>query len=105
VARGPVSDPGDDNLEVEPPETVAGGVAAASASLRQVRADTGLVRGARALLKLNQTNGFDCPGCAWPESDDRSHLEFCENGVKAVVEESTRLRVDDEFFAAHPISA
>ena len=70
-----------------------------------MRTDTGLVRGARALLKLNQTNGFDCPGCAWPEADDRSHLEFCENGVKAIVEESTQRRVDDEFFAAHSITA
>ena len=59
----------------------------------------------RALLKLNQTNGFDCPGCAWPEADDRSHLEFCENGVKAIVEESTQRRVDDEFFAAHSVTA
>jgi hypothetical protein len=95
MARAPISDPGDENLKVGRPETVAGGVAAASTSLSHVRADTGLIRGARALLKLNQTDGFDCPGCAWPEADLRSHLEFCENGVKAIVEETTRRRVDD----------
>jgi formate dehydrogenase major subunit len=105
MARGSVPDPGDTNLEVGPPETIAGGVAAARTSLRQVRVDTGLIRGARALLKINQTDGFDCPGCAWPEPDDRSHLEFCENGAKAVVEETTRSRIDDAFFAAHSVGA
>ena len=47
------------------------------------------------MLKINQTEGFDCPGCAWPEAPDRSHLEFCENGAKAVAEEATRRRIDD----------
>ena len=33
---------------------------------------------------MNQKDGFDCPSCAWPDPDDRKHLEFCENGAKAV---------------------
>ena len=99
------SDPGDEHLQVGAPEITAGGVSAARTSLRQIRAETGLLRGARVLLKVNQAEGFDCPGCAWPEPDDRSHLEFCENGAKAVAEEATLRRVDAAFFATHPISA
>ena len=79
------------------------GVAAGfSYTLRQA----GLRRGARTLLRVNQPQGFDCPGCAWPEADPgaRSHAEFCENGAKAVAEEATTRRVDRDFFAAHPVS-
>jgi hypothetical protein len=36
------------------------------------------------LLRLNQREGFDCPGCAWPEPKHTSSFEFCENGAKAV---------------------
>src|SRR5207342_1676955 len=57
----------------------------------------------RVLLQVNQPDGFDCPGCAWPEPADPAHLEFCENGAKAVAEEATRRRVDRAFFARHTI--
>jgi len=57
------------------------------------------MRGLRALRKLNQKGGFDCPGCAWPEPDgERSHAEFCENGAKHVADEATTKRVTPEFF-------
>ncbi|MCU1346367.1 MAG: hypothetical protein JWL70_2633, partial [Acidimicrobiia bacterium] len=69
-----------------------------------LRDEAGLLRGAKALLHLNQAGGFDCSGCAWPEPADRSHFEFCENGVKALAEEATLRRVDAGFFAAHPVS-
>jgi molybdopterin-dependent oxidoreductase alpha subunit len=66
----------------------------------------GVRRSALTLLRVNQPDGFDCPGCAWPEPApaQRSHFEFCENGAKAVAEEATLRRVGAEFFAAHPIS-
>src|SRR5690348_2945547 len=65
----------------------------------------GVRRSALTLLRVNQTDGFDCPGCAWPEpaAGDRSHFEFCENGAKAVAEEATLRRIGAEFFAAQPI--
>jgi molybdopterin-dependent oxidoreductase alpha subunit len=53
---------------------------------------------------MNQPDGFDCPGCAWPEPHDASRFEFCENGAKAVAEEATNRRLTAEFFAAHPIT-
>ena len=65
----------------------------------------GVTRAARTLLKLNQTDGFDCQGCAWPDPapGERHTAEFCENGAKAVTEEATRRTRRPEFFAAHPL--
>lgn len=77
----------------------AGGVPAIVATLKTLSAETGLIRGARTMLKVNQVGGIDCPGCAWPEPDQhRSHFEFCENGAKHIAEEATTKRVTREFF-------
>ncbi|NVP55100.1 FdhF/YdeP family oxidoreductase [Mycoplana rhizolycopersici] len=61
--------------------------------------------GARAMLKANQPDGFDCPGCAWGDPEHGSSFEFCENGVKAVAWESTEKRATPDFFAATAVSA
>jgi len=58
----------------------------------------------RLLLRVNQANGFDCPGCAWPDPLHGSSFEFCENGAKAVAWEATSKRVTPEFFAQHTLS-
>ncbi|HEV8189771.1 MAG TPA: FdhF/YdeP family oxidoreductase [Pyrinomonadaceae bacterium] len=77
----------------------AGGVSAIIATVKAVSDEMGLVRGARTMLKVNQVGGVDCPGCAWPEPDQkRSHFEFCENGAKHVADEATTKRVTPEFF-------
>jgi molybdopterin-dependent oxidoreductase alpha subunit len=77
----------------------AGGVPAIIATLKVLSAETGLIRGARTMLKVNQSGGVDCPGCAWPEPDsERSHFEFCENGAKHIADEATTKRVTPEFF-------
>jgi molybdopterin-dependent oxidoreductase alpha subunit len=60
--------------------------------------------GARTMLKANQPDGFDCPGCAWGDPEHGSSFEFCENGVKAVAWEATEKRVRPEFFAEHTVS-
>jgi molybdopterin-dependent oxidoreductase alpha subunit len=58
----------------------------------------------RILSQMNQTDGFDCPGCAWPDPDDRASLtEFCENGAKAAAWEATRERLDWKFFQRYSI--
>lgn len=62
------------------------------------------VAGARALLRANQPDGFDCPGCAWGDPEHGSSFEFCENGVKAVAWEATEKRVDPDFFTRHTVS-
>ena len=56
------------------------------------------------LLAQNQPDGFDCPGCAWPDRVHTSTFEFCENGVKAVAAEATGKRVRPEFFARHTVT-
>jgi molybdopterin-dependent oxidoreductase alpha subunit len=63
------------------------------------------VKGAKTLLSANQPDGFDCPGCAWPDRNHASTFEFCENGVKAVAAEATASRVTREFFAAHTVTS
>ncbi|MDX1649883.1 MAG: molybdopterin-dependent oxidoreductase, partial [Myxococcota bacterium] len=74
--------------------------------LRSARhaARAGLRRALPALLRVNQEDGFDCPGCAWPEGRDRGHVEFCENGAKAVAHEADGRLADRDFFARHPVS-
>jgi molybdopterin-dependent oxidoreductase alpha subunit len=56
------------------------------------------------LLNVNQTKGFDCPGCAWPEPGHRHRQEYCENGAKHVNDEATSARVTADFFRRHSIS-
>lgn len=58
----------------------------------------------RTLLKQNQPDGFDCPGCAWPDREHASTFEFCENGVKAVAAEATSKRVTPAFFEANTVT-
>lgn len=104
----------DPRTGAQPPETLctpttkpqaksAGGWGAVNATLRHGFAEMGVLRTAKMLLKVNQEDGFDCPGCAWPDPKNPSPFEFCENGAKAVAEEATRKRVGPAFFAAHSI--
>src|SRR5687768_5999486 len=83
----------------------AAGMPAIVSSLKQVAAEAGLIRGMKALSKMNKKDGFDCPSCAWPDPDDeRSGLgEYCENGARAVAEEATTKRLDAAFFSHHSV--
>ncbi|MFJ5830381.1 FdhF/YdeP family oxidoreductase [Streptomyces sp. NPDC093089] len=104
VSKPPAGDPVQDAPQVTPPQHAAAGLPAIGHTLRIAREQMGLGRTARTLLKVNQKDGFDCPGCAWPEEDKRHVAEFCENGAKAVAEEATLRRVTPAFFAAHPVA-
>jgi anaerobic selenocysteine-containing dehydrogenase len=81
----------------------AGGWGALRATARALREQSVELKGSRALLSMNQPDGFDCPGCAWPDPRHTSSFEFCENGAKAVTWELTKRRVTREFFAAHTV--
>ncbi|WOI45999.1 FdhF/YdeP family oxidoreductase [Acidovorax sp. BLS4] len=63
------------------------------------------LKGAKTLLSANQPDGFDCPGCAWPDRNHASTFEFCENGAKAVAAEATARRAGPELFARHSVAA
>ncbi|KMN51311.1 CbbBc protein [Chromobacterium violaceum] len=58
----------------------------------------------KTLFHQNQPDGFDCPGCAWPDREHTSTFEFCENGVKAVAAEATSKRIGADFFARHSVA-
>jgi len=66
----------------------------------------GFFKGSKTLFRLNQIEGFDCPGCAWPDPKDgeRSMTEFCENGVKAIAFETTKRRASKELFEEKTVS-
>ncbi len=100
----PAHDQGDEDLAVGSPTDVAAGPRAVLHSVAHSVREMGLGRSLTSLLKVNQVDGFDCPGCAWPDPDRRSQTEFCENGAKAVAEEATRRRVTSSFFARHSIA-
>lgn len=92
-------------LQISDRENEAAGVKAVMVSLRRGLESMGLLRTTAALAKLNQRDGFDCPGCAWPEEHGgRKLAEFCENGAKAVAEEATKRVVTREFFARHTVA-
>ena len=101
----------------QPPEKLTGielkdipssavGIPAIQSAITHIKDEVGLVKGVGLLAKLNQKDGFDCPGCAWPDPDEKRAFlaEYCENGAKAVAEEATKNRVSPLFFASYSIS-
>ncbi|MEU7042496.1 FdhF/YdeP family oxidoreductase [Streptomyces varsoviensis] len=104
AGKPPAGDPVQDAPDVTAPQHSAAGLPAVAHSLLMARQQMGVRRTALTLLKVNQKDGFDCPGCAWPEPDHRHTAEFCENGAKAVAEEATLRRVTPDFFATHPVA-
>ncbi|MER5976601.1 FdhF/YdeP family oxidoreductase [Streptomyces sp. NPDC001857] len=104
ATKPPKADPVQDAPQVAEPKHAAAGLPAVGHSLRIAQRQMGVRRTALTLLRVNQKDGFDCPGCAWPEPERRHAAEFCENGAKAVAEEATLRRVTPEFFAAHPVA-
>ena len=93
-------------IELKKIPSSAVGYTAVKSAITHIKEEVGLVKGVGLLAKLNQKNGFDCPGCAWPDPDEKRAFlaEYCENGAKAVAEEATKNRVSPLFFASHPIS-
>ena len=84
--------------------SAAGGWGALKSCGKQLLQSGSALTGARTMLKANQPNGFDCPGCAWGDPEHGSSFEFCENGVKAVSWEATQKRATPAFFAKHTVS-
>ncbi len=104
VTRAPRGDEDHDDATMSAPMQHAAGLGALTHVAHEVRHKLGLGRGVRSALHVNQPDGFDCPGCAWPDPAKRHHLEFCENGIKALAEEATPRTADPEFFAQHSVA-
>ena len=86
--------------------TSAVGTKAITSALKHIKKEVGVLKGIRLLKNINQKDGFDCPGCAWPDPDaKRAFLaEYCENGAKAIAEEATKNKVSSLFFATHSVA-
>ncbi|GAB3491903.1 FdhF/YdeP family oxidoreductase [Amycolatopsis cihanbeyliensis] len=107
--KAPRQDVDENRVETSTPKDWAAGITGVTVSLARGLEQMGVGRTVRTLRLLNQREGFDCPGCAWPEpreadGERRKLAEFCENGAKAVAEEATRRLVDAAFFARHPVA-
>ncbi|MFI9759585.1 FdhF/YdeP family oxidoreductase [Streptomyces sp. NPDC051963] len=100
-----IEDPAEDGLEVTPPKTWATGLPAVTHAMQYSLGQTSVRRTALTLLNINQTKGFDCPGCAWPEPapGERAKNEYCENGAKHINDEATSRRVTADFFREHSV--
>ena len=104
--KPPQQDIDEHALEIGHPKDSAAGPVAVAVAMKRAVEQMGVRRTAKTLLRLNQADGFDCQGCAWPDPDPshRHTAEFCENGAKAVTEEATLRTIGREFFARHPIA-
>ncbi|CAM3532901.1 FdhF/YdeP family oxidoreductase [Nocardioides zeicaulis] len=102
----PTHDIDEDEVEVDSSAHAAAGATAVAVAMRRALGQMGVRRTASSLTRLNQVDGFDCQGCAWPDPapGHRHVAEFCENGAKAVAEEATRQHLDREFFATHSVA-
>ncbi|OUM01015.1 FdhF/YdeP family oxidoreductase [Variovorax sp. JS1663] len=83
----------------------AGGWGALRATAQAIHLQMEKIKAPITLLRTNQPDGFDCPGCAWPDKEHRSTFQFCENGAKAVTWEATSKRVRPEFLAQNTVSS
>lgn len=90
---------------IHPYDGPAGGWGALKATAIAVRTQMDNLTAPATLLRTNQPDGFDCPGCAWPDKEQHSTFQFCENGAKAVTWEATSKRVKPEFLAQNTVTS
>jgi len=91
-------------ITLKEPANSAAGLTGVKIAIQHALNEMGVGRSFKTLAHLNQVDGIDCPGCAWPDPEKRSKLgEFCENGVKAIAEEATTKKVDSSFFEKYSV--
>lgn len=92
------------DIEIKAPATYAAGTKAVKVALEHAFKEMGVTKSMVGLAKMNQKDGFDCAGCAWPDPEKPSKVaEYCENGAKALAEEATNKKVDANFFAKYSV--
>ena len=96
--------PADNNyLKIRKPKSIAAGIPAATSSMLHGIKKMGAVKTVKTLTTVNQPDGFDCPGCAWPDPKHATTFEFCENGAKAVADENMKGGVNPNFFSKYTV--
>ncbi|AOV96450.1 oxidoreductase [Edwardsiella hoshinae] len=86
-------------------QAAAGGWDAVKAVADALRQQMDLRREVIAMFDMNKPDGFDCPGCAWPDPKHSASFDVCENGAKALAWEVTDKRLDASFFAANSVQS
>jgi len=90
-------------LALKKPKKKAAGIPAITSSAMHGLTKMGVRKTVKTLRMVNQKEGFDCPGCAWPDPEHRTAFEFCENGAKAVADEAMKAKVNPRFFEEHSV--
>ena len=91
------------SLKLKKPKAKAAGIPAVASSLSHGVRKMGPGKTIKALRMVNQHEGFDCPGCAWPDPEHRTVFEFCENGAKAVSDEAMKANVTPDYLSRHAV--
>ena len=95
-----------ERLKIRKPKQVAAGIPGVAKSFAIGLSEAGLSRTLRTMRTVNRFDGYDCPGCAWPDPDDhRSGFEFCENGAKAFATEATKKRLTPEILSSKSVQS
>ena len=93
-----------ERLKIGKPKRVAAGIRGVTKSFRIGLSEAGLARTIKTMRTVNRFDGYDCPGCAWPDPDDhRSGFEFCENGAKAFATEATKKRLTPKLLSSKTV--
>lgn len=91
-------------IQLREPARYAAGPLGIQVAMQHSFKEMGITRSMKALLHMNQKEGFDCPSCAWPDPEKPSRIgEYCENGAKALADEGTTRQIDAEFFKKHSV--
>ncbi|UTV81239.1 FdhF/YdeP family oxidoreductase [Acidithiobacillus sp. YTS05] len=56
------------------------------------------------LARLNKPGGSMCTSCAWPKPVNYHPFEFCENGAKAILWDTTSARCTPRFWKSHTVT-
>ncbi len=56
------------------------------------------------LARLNKPGGSMCTSCAWPKPVNYHPFEFCENGAKAILWDTTSARCTPRFWDSHTVT-
>jgi molybdopterin-dependent oxidoreductase alpha subunit len=90
-------------MTVEPAPRASGGLASVVVAANDTLRKAGVRQGLRLLRRANQDPGFDCPGCAWPDSAQPRTIAVCESGARAIVDALGQRRAGPRLFATYTI--
>lgn len=91
--------------KIESYQGAAGGWGAVKSVANAVRKQMDIHQDVIAMFDMNKPEGFDCPGCAWPDPKHSASFDICENGAKAIAWEVTDKQVNASFFAENTVQS